>query len=255
MILRVNTTELFYPEISAELGKYTFKEGIEIEVYSNRDSYFDWAKVRFTQQFKEKLSLAAKEKALIQLGYNGVFDDVFEGYITKPYDSGGYMNEILLKDDMVLLEETTINNTFLDTTPQEIISFCLAKAGIQNMKLSAVAYPAKARLPIFQKNVISVINEVHAAWGIAEKFFFSGGVFYWGEKPEQTKIFSFEYGTNIITLNRPGGVWELETVSAPFIKHSQKISVSHPQVSGEFEVKKVVFTTNEAGFIRTYIYF
>lgn len=251
----METTELFYPEISVELGKYNFEEGIEIEVYSNKDSYFDWAKVRFTRQFKEKLSLDTKEKALIQLGYNGVFDDVFEGYITKPYDSGGYMNEILLKDDMILLEETTINNTFLDATPQEILSFCLAKAGVQKMKLSAVTYPAKARVPIYQKNVVSVINEIHATWGIAEKFFFSSGVFYWGEKPEQKKIYSFEYGTNIIALNRPGGVWELETVSAPFIKHSRKISVSHPQVSGEFEVKKVVFTTNEAGFIRTYIYF
>ena len=251
----METTELFYPEIRAELGKYTFKAGIEIEVYSNQDSYFDWAKVRFTRQFKEKLSLSAKEKALLQLGYNGIFDDVFEGYITKPYDSGGYINEILLKDDMILLEETIISNTFLDATPQEIISFCLAKAGVQQMKLSKAAYRAKARIPIFQKNVISVINEVHATWGIAEKFFFSGGVFYWGVKPEQEKIYSFEYGTNIITLNRPGGVWELETVSAPFIKHSQKISLSHPQISGEFEVKKVIFATNESGFIRTYIYF
>ncbi|PYG86742.1 hypothetical protein LY28_02768 [Ruminiclostridium sufflavum DSM 19573] len=251
----METTELFYPEISVELGAYTFTEGIEIEVYSNKDSYFDWAKIRFTEEFKDKLNLAAKEKALIQLGYNGVFDDVFEGYITKPYDSGEYMNEILLKDDMIFLEETTINNTFLDTTPQEIISYCLSKTGIKNMKLSAVTYPAKARLAIFQKSVISVINDVHAAWGIKDNFFFSGGIFYWGEKPGQTKVFSFEYGTNIIALNRSGGIWELETVSAPFIKHSQKISVSHPQVSGEFEVKKVVFTTNEAGFIRTYIYF
>lgn len=251
----METTELFYPEISVELGKYNFDKGIKIEVYSNKDSYFDWAKVRFTQQFKDKISLDAKEKALIQLGYNGVFDDVFEGYISKPYDSGDYMNEILLKDDMILLEETTINNTFLDATPQEILSFCLTKAGVQKMKLSAAPYPAKVRVPIYQKNVVSVINEIHAAWGITEKFFFSGGVFYWGEKPEQKKIYSFEYGTNIIALNRLDGVWELETVSAPFIKHSQKISVSHPQVSGEFEVKKVVFITNEAGFIRTYIYF
>lgn len=255
MILRVETAELFYPEINTVLGKYAFRKGIEIEVYSSKDSYFDWAKVRFTRQYREKLTLEKKEKALIQLGYNGVFDDVFEGYITKPYDSGEYMNEILLKDEMILLEETTINNTFLDVTPQDILSFCLTMAGVQKTKLSSTTYPAKARIPIFQKNVVSVINEIHAAWGITEKFFFSGGVFYWGEKPEQSKVYSFEYGTNIISLNRSGGVWELETVSAPFIKHSQKISVTHPRVSGEFEVKKVVFATNEAGFIRTYIYF
>jgi hypothetical protein len=50
-------------------------------------------------------------------------------------------------------------------------------------------------------------------------------------------------------------VWELETVSAPFIKHSHKINLIHPQVSGEVEVSKVVSKTNDSGFIRTYIYF
>lgn len=50
-------------------------------------------------------------------------------------------------------------------------------------------------------------------------------------------------------------MWELETVSAPFVKHSHKINLIHPQISGEQEVLKVVSTTNDSGFIRTYIYF
>ena len=58
-----------------------------------------------------------------------------------------------------------------------------------------------------------------------------------------------------LNLRRAGGVWELETVSAPFIKHSHKINLIHPQVSGEVEVSKVVSKTNDSGFIRTYIYF
>ena len=59
----------------------------------------------------------------------------------------------------------------------------------------------------------------------------------------------------IAAPSRAGGVWELETVSAPFIKHSHKINLIHPQVSGEVEVSKVVSKTNDSGFIRTYIYF
>ena len=50
-------------------------------------------------------------------------------------------------------------------------------------------------------------------------------------------------------------MWELETVSAPFVKHSHKIAVEHPKVSGEFEVSSVKIITNEDGFIRTYINF
>lgn len=251
----METIELFYPEINVAIGSYNFQKGIEIEVYSSKDSYFDWAKTRFTQQFNEKITLNKKDKAVMELGYNGVFDEVFEGYVVSPLSEGSYTNEVILKDDMIHLEETYITNTFLDATPQEILRFCLNKAGISNMKISSKTYQKKKVVPIFKKNVISVIEEIHSIWKIKEEFYFSGGVFYWGEKPEQKKIYEFEYGINIISLERPGGVWELETVSTPFIKHSQKIIVRHPKISGEFETKKVVFTTNETGFIRTYIYF
>ena len=106
-----------------------------------------------------------------------------------------------------------------------------------------------------QQNAVRAVSTVSAAWGIRAPFFFSGGVFYWDEKPEQQKVYTFEYGVNILGLNRTGGVWELETVSAPFVKHSHKINLIHPQISGEQEVLKVVSTTNDSGFIRTYIYF
>lgn len=75
------------------------------------------------------------------------------------------------------------------------------------------------------------------------------------ENFEATHHYTFEHGVNILNLRRAGGVWELETVSAPFIKHSHKINLIHPQVSGEVEVSKVVSKTNDSGFIRTYIYF
>lgn len=156
---------------------------------------------------------------------------------------------------MLLLEETTINNTFLDTTPQEVLAYVLAQAGITKSKLSGQGYPTRKLLPVRQQTGIQAINTINAAWDIKVPFFFSGGTFYWDEKPEQTKIYTFERGVNILTLNRTGGVWELETVSVPFVKHSHKINVIHPRVNGEYEVSKVVTTTNDAGFIRTYIYF
>ena len=250
----METTELFYPDIRVQLGKYIFSQGTELGVYSSQDSYFDWAKVRFVRQFRDKISLTAREKAVVQLGYNGVFDDVFEGYVSKPY-SGSALNEILLKDDMLLLEETLINKSFLNASPQEVLTYCLQKAGVREYRLDSTRYRTKPRFAVEQKDVISVINGINSAWSIAQRFFFQGGVFYWGVKPEQAKVYQFEYGSNIIALNKSAGAWELETVSAPFIKHSQLIDVEHPEVSGRFEVKRIVFTTNEAGFIRTYIYF
>lgn len=251
----MEAAELFYPQIMAHAGLYSFDRGIKVEVHSSQDSLFDWAKIRFTEQYQPKLTLARKDPASIELGYNNVYDETFTGYVAQPYNGGGFANEITLKDDMLLLEETKINSTFRDTTPQEMISYFLSQAGITDMKLSSQGYPERKQIPIREMSAIQAINAVHAAWGIKQKFFFSGGVFYWGEKPEQEKVYSFEYGVNILSLTRAGGVWELETVSAPFVKHSHTIAVTHPQISGTFEVSKVVFITNDEGFIRTFINF
>ena len=251
----METTELYYPNIKVQAGSYAFEQGVEIEACSAKSSHFDWAKIRFTEQFQPKISLARRDPAEIRLGYGGVLNQVFTGYVSKLYNGGDYANEVSLKDDMLLLEETVINDTFLGATPQELISFFLAKAGVARMKLAAKDYPRRKTLPIRRQNAVQAIETVNAAWGLKVPFFFSGGVFYWGEKPEQEKVYTFEYGVNILRLERMGGVWELETVSAPFVKHSHKINVIHPQVSGEQEVSKVVFSTNDSGFIRTYIYF
>ncbi len=251
----METTELFYPQAAARIGPFRFDRGIELEIHSAKASRFDWAKVRFTEQFQSKITLARKDPAAIELGYDGVMEEVFTGFVSRPYGGGARANEVCLKDEMLLLEEAEINRTFLDTTPQEVISYILAQAGVSRMKLSSKAYPSRRMLPIRQQNGVQAIETVGAAWGLKVPFFFAGGVFYWDEKPEQSKVYTFEYGVNILALNRVGGVWELETVSAPFVRHSHKINVIHPQISGEQEVRKVVFTTNDSGFIRTRIYF
>lgn len=251
----MEATELFSPQVVAQIGSYSFQQGIELAFCSSKSSYFDWAKIRFTEQFQSKISLARNDRASIQMGYDGVLEPIFTGYVAKPYSSGSEANEVTLKDKMLLLEAVDINATFLDTTPQEVISYILTQAGITERKLSAQAYPRRKQLAIRQQSGVQALDTINAAWGLRLPFFFSGGVFYWGEKPSQEKVYTFERGVNILALNRSGGVWDLETVSAPFIKHSQKINVVHPQINGEHEVSKVVMSTNDAGFIRTHIYF
>lgn len=250
----MKTQELFYPEISVSLGNYVLDAGIEIQVYSDRNSYFDFATVKFTKQYAPALSVSKKDKTAISLGYNGFFDSVFEGYVSGDY-SANVGDEIQMKDEMLLLEETEVNNTFLDATPQEMIEYFLSQAGVQKMKLTSQFYPAKARVPIRKMSALQAIHQVHSIWGIQLNFFFSDGTFYWGEEPEQKKVYKFQYGVNILRLTRMDGSWELETVSAPFVKHSHVIQVEHPDFTGTAKVSKVVFSTNDAGFIRTHIYF
>lgn len=251
----METTELFYPEIAVQLGGYQLKQGIEIEAVSNKNSYFDWAKIRFTEKFRDKISVSKKDEAVIRLGYNGTYYTVFNGYFTKPYNQSAYGDEILLKDAMLSLEETYVTNTFLSVTPQEIISYGLTQAGIADQVLTDQVYQPLSCLSVSKRNVIDLIGQVHHAFGINCPFYFRDKTFYWGEKPEQDKIYQFDYGVNIISFARSGGVWQMETVSAPFIHHSDQIRINHPALSGTYEVQKVTFTTNETGFIRTVIEF
>ena len=42
---------------------------MELEIYSSKSSYYDWAKIRFTSQFRPKLSLKKKDPATIPVSY------------------------------------------------------------------------------------------------------------------------------------------------------------------------------------------
>ena len=251
----METLELFYPRITAQAGGYTFQQGIEIEVSSARDSRMDWAKIRFTDRFKPEISISRLEPATILLGYGGAFDEVFTGYVAKPYSTGSSANEIVLRDPMLLLEDITVNETFLDTTPQEVVRYILAQAGLAELKLTSMVYPARKRLSIRKQSGVQALDAVAAAWGLQVPYFFSGGIFYCGRQPEQSVIYTFEAGRNILSLARRGSLWDLETVSAPFVRHSHRVQVSHPSISGEVEVVRVRHLTNDEGFIRTHIYF
>lgn len=249
------TQELFYPETLVSLGSYHFSKGVELEAYSSKASYYDWAKVRFTQEFQPKISVAEGDAASIQLGYSGSLETVFQGSVAKGYNGTTALNEILLKDDMLKLENTFITETFLNATPKEIIAFALAKAGVTSYVLSSTSYPAKKVFPVSRKSVVALLREINTAWGISAAAFFREGVFYWDAAPKQAYIYSFTYAQNIISLNRVSGQWELVTVSVPFVHHSDTIRVDHPSVSGDYTLSKVVFSTDETGFVRTYLYF
>lgn len=251
----MKSQELFYPELAVNIGSYTFSQGIGIDAYSNKKAAYDWAKIRFTKEFQENILLNSRDVVSLQLGYNGETTEVFSGLVTKAYNRAADENQILIKDRMLLLEDIVITNTFLDITPQEMIEFGLKKAGITDYVLSNKTYQPKKVLPIAQKNMVDVLKQINNLWGIDILSYFVCGTFYWGEKPKQEKVYQFEYGNNIISLERKNSLWELSTVAVPFVQHSMLIKIVHPNISGTFEIEKMSFTTNENGFIRTKLYF
>ncbi|MEG1931472.1 MAG: serine/arginine repetitive matrix protein 2 [Anaerovorax sp.] len=248
--MAIETTSLFYPEQKIHIGEYELTEGVEIQIYSAKDTYFDWAKLKLSQAFYGKITIAKGDKVEILLGYDGNLNSVFQGYA---YKCDGKI--IICKDEMVKLEQTKITNTFLDAEPGEIVEYCLLQAGVASYKLFENSYQKRSIVPISGKNVIQVMEEIKILWRIPHLFYFLQRTFHFGSKHVQEKIYKFEYGINIISLTEEKGQWILETASVPFIRHSDIIEMNHPSVQGKRQVSKVVFSSNEAGFLRTRIYF
>lgn len=251
----MKTQNLFYPVQQAAVGGYLFQKGISIEVFSDKNYLYDWARIRFTRQFNGNVSFNRGDEAEIAMGYDGKLQTVFKGVVARPYNNATFKDEILIKDYTLKLEGTLISGTFLEVTPQDMVQQGLMNAGITDMLLSCEGYPIKKRVAIREKPVSEYLMEVDSLWGIKTTKSFLLGKFYWNEKPEQPEMYLFEYGNNIISLTRERNLWKLETIAIPAIQHSCKIGIEHPEISGTFEVTKVIFSSDDRGFVRTKIFF
>lgn len=245
--------DLFYPELAVQLGSYCLQSGVKMMVVSCQDSSFDWAKIQFTEQLQEAVTLVKMDEVTVSMGYDGEFSPVFTGYLTNDFALSDGANELLAKDAAIKLEEIIVSNTFVDVQPSEIVEYCCRQAGLE-YKLPPTQYPQRS-YPVMSENALKVIGGLGAIWGIAPLVYLRNGVLHWDVPTEQTQIYVFEYSLNIISLTKDAGYWCLETVSTPFIRHSDRIGVKHPELTGTFTVYKVIFSSNEQNFVRTQIYF
>lgn len=244
--------DLLYPKVKVDIGSYVLTNGFMIDVFSSKDSYYDWGKITLSNKLINQLNVKAADKVSIKLGYSDELYTVFGGNISR-----NNTEEIYCKDKMLQLQKTKINSTFLNVHPIELIKYGLNAAGIVNYKLTDKDYPKKDKFVVANKNIIELIEQIHQTWKISEKFFFTPEeVFYWGvSRKEDDQIYSFVYGKNIISIEKEGNCWHMTTILAPFIRHSQKIRIEHYKVEGEFEIKKIHYHTTIDGFFRTEVYF
>lgn len=246
--------ELFYPQIAVDIGDYRFSRGIALKIHSADTQGYDWGKVTFTDPYQHAVTFAGDEEVTVWMGYAGKLEDVFHGNLVRPYNGADDKNGLLFKDRMLLLERTIITDTYLKCTPQDILRSGLRRAGVQHYQLQDEVYPIKPIVPVVRKHMLQMLKQINQVWNLDVQGAFIKGVFYWGVKPPQEQIYNFEYGSNILSLERSEGMWRLNTVSIP-LQQSQVIRVTHPKVTGEFELKRVQFNTNDRGFIRTALYF
>lgn len=244
---------LLYPEFRISLKKYEVTSGMEVECFSSRETRSDWCRVGLASQLQGTISYEDMEKATVELGYEDDYDILLSGYCRRT--SRDYWKEIMIRDAMIKVERTEIKGTFIDCTPQDIIRYVLAQAGIKEYRLDETDYGKKGTFIASKQNGIKAITQVGSAWGIENDFFFQNGIFYWGCKPGQETIYVLEESENILSLKKYGELYEIETLGVPWIHHSQEVEVSHSKYSGIVKVEKTIIKSDARGYTRMYIYF
>lgn len=102
---------------------------------------------------------------------------------------------------------------------------------------------------------MKTIAQVNSTWGIDNDFFFQNNIFYWGCRPEQKTVYILEESENILSLEKYGDLYEIETFGVPWIHHSQEIEISHSKYSGTVKVEKTITKSDSKGYTRMYLYF
>lgn len=246
--------EYFYPKVKVNINGLSLNKGFSIEVVSSKNTVYDYAKITFTKELLDKINVKKNDECTILFGYSENLESIFQGSVVKDFNESSDKCSIQLKDDMLKLERTIITDTYMNAVPQEIISNVCLKADIQDLSLDTQTYASKT-VPIQSMNDIKVIKHINSLWRLNHNFYMQSGRFFWGSSENQKEIAVFNYGSNILSLKKIAGLWEMQTASVPFLKHSNKIRINHPLVSGDYEISKIVFKVNDQGFVRSLIQF
>lgn len=247
-------TDYFAPFNEIIIGEYHLRNAlVKLDAWSSRKAEADYIDFELLPGLDKEIILSKDVLVELALGYAAGSWTIFNGYVTVTPKSVAAR----AKDEMIKLFRTTVTETFLDVTPQEIISFGLRKAGIQNFILSANNLPKKPRFTVPGKNVVEMIKMVNTTWGVNyDRYFNTAKTFYWQPlEINQATVYEFQYGQNIIDLTYKDGTGKLKTVLAPFVDHSQEISLIHPDVPKGRYVADTLHHYMDGRVLRTEIYF
>ncbi len=213
------------PDCKMQIGKYKVQKFNRLFVASDRRIPFDLVELEIPQSIQK---ISSGDELSIAYGYKEDTSwELFKGLVQNVYSSK--TKEIFAKDMMLKLNEK-ISSSFVNVTPQEIISSCLSWIGISNVFLSKQQFDKKDFV-IFDLDIISVLRRIKDTWDLDDGWSFycnPDGSFFWGKWDESFRsklpVLKLEYGRNIIDL-KPGlngGI--LKTVILPLF-HSQKIKI------------------------------
>lgn len=248
----MKTKKLISPEFRINVGFYELTEGMSVECYNSQEPQVDWCRITLDDEYEGLLDIQDMDEAVVDLGYDGDFDTLLEGSVSK---SGDDWKVILIRDDMVKLEGVRITATFVDCVPADVVKYILGRAGITDYSLDDTDYIKKDIFVLDGKRGIEALEEINAFWGLQNKFYFQRKRFYWGTKEPQNEVYVLEEDETLLSLEKSGDMWEAETLGIPWLHPGQAVEISHSSYEGMAEIYKIFVKCDERGFTRMYLYF
>ncbi|MDI3547881.1 MAG: hypothetical protein PWR10_1533 [Halanaerobiales bacterium] len=214
------------PYYVIEVGSKIIQKINMLEVVSSRINPVDIAELEIpiiNHDFQ------AGQEIIIKQGYRkkGLWQ-LFRGFIINTSTKNTV--KLFCEDYMTKLKDTKINKTFINCTPQEVLKYSLAKAGMK-YTLTSINFRKKHHFIVKSKDVITLVKLINQTWEVDYDFYFDDDVFYWGpweDSPRYmgSEIVKFKYGKNVIDLApNDDGSGILKTISMPFIRHSNIIKI------------------------------
>ena len=249
----MRSKRLLTPQFRITIGNYIMSEGVSVECVSSKAAVPDWCMFSLASQLEGIIEFDNQALAIVEMGYEDDYHTLIQGHAALV--NADYWKEIMIRDDMICLEQIRVKATFIDCTPQDVVKYVLSLSGIDDFRLDETVYSKKKVFSVESKSGIEVLKEVNSAWNISNEFFFQEQIFYWGRKPAQEVMYVLEEQNNILDVNKYNELWEVETLGIPWIHHSQQVEVIHSKYTGIVEVYKTIIKSDENGFIRMFIYF
>lgn len=223
---------LIAPVWSVTISGLEFARIKRFDVISSRTSPVDVAEILLPAEGVPLSEVTTGAVLEIRQGYEsggaGV-TLVFSGAVHEVQARGKEVL-VLARDRMQRLAQMEVAQTFVRVAPQEVIAFCLERAGVDDYRLSGQRLPQRPSF-VARGPVTEILRAVGRTWGITHfaAWFDPEGTFHWMPVEESERYLAedltiLEYGENVLDnrLVGDGQAGELEAFSMPWLRHSQR---------------------------------
>jgi len=210
------------------IGNTVVEGGLkELDVWRSRKDPAGYA----AYVLREEVEVAVEPGAIVEidLGYDEKeVGRVFTGAISRSAEE-----RVIAKDGMTQLLGTSITQSFMQATPQDMIKFGLKLAGVEAFSLSSQVFGTRDQV-VAGLNVYDMIRQrINPYWGVDFAAYFDArDVFIWQAPVKNNDMYLFQYGENILEMLSDGDIGMFRTVFVPGLDHSQYITLSHPGAMG-----------------------